>query len=467
MSESRVSAAAWSALAVGLVWLVGAGSQGFGALLLSLVPGLLLAIAGGSVVLLRNETHANRLLALGGAVGVPLAAMLLLVSNFWLGLFLVLASAGLFVAAGWVSLMREAAVVDVPEPVPSLGLAFKVAMDEAVLSTRPLLSDTVGPGERTRLSEEAREARRYLDQRGWLDKPSGYHAVPPILEAPELRRRRTWGTAFSELSFESGYEPYAEEPGRERWLSYAANRMAYAWVLEHSDGPRPWLVCVHGFRMGSPAVDLAAFRAVELHRRLGLNLVLPVLPLHGPRKIGRRSGGRFLSGDLMDTVHAEAQAIWDLRRVISWVRGRGAIGVGAFGLSLGGYTVALLAGLEEHLSCVIAGIPAADFARLGGDVEGGPPGLAPGSVSDFEAVLRVVSPLAVEPRVPGDRRFLFGGSVDRLVPPDQVRDLWEHWERPRICWFEGSHMSYRSEAGVRALIAEALSESGLGSNPRT
>ncbi|MEE2702644.1 MAG: alpha/beta hydrolase [Myxococcota bacterium] len=466
MSETRVSAAAWLALAVGLVWLVGAGSRGFGSLLLALVPGLLLATGGGSLVLLRGETRANQLVALGGAVGVPLAAMLLLVSSFWLGLFLVFASAGLFAAAGWVSLMREPAVAGVLEPVPSLGLACKVAMDEAVLATRSLVSDTVGPGDRVRLSDEARDARRYFDQRGWLDKPSGYYVDPPVLEAPELRRRRTRGAAFLELSFESGYEPYAEEPGRERWLSYAANRVAYAWVLEHPDGPRPWLVCVHGFRMGSPLVDLAAFRAAELHRRLGLNLVLPVLPLHGPRKIGRRSGGRFLAGDLMDTVHAEAQAIWDLRRVLSWVRGRGAIGVGAFGLSLGGYTVALLAGLEEHLSCVIAGIPAADFARLGPSMDGGPAGLPGGSVSDAEAVLRVVSPLAFAPRVPLARRFVFGGTVDRLVPPDQVRDLWEHWERPRICWFAGSHMSYRFEAGVRELIEEALRERGLGSNPR-
>ncbi len=128
--------------------------------------------------------------------------------------------------------------------------------------------------------------------------------------------------------------------------------------------------------------------------------------------------------------------------------------------------MAPLAGLEEHLSCVIAGIPAADFARLGPRMDGGPAGLPGGSVSDAEAVLRVVSPLAFAPRVPLARRFVFGGTVDRLVPPDQVRDLWEHWERPRICWFAGSHMSYRFEAGVRELIEEALRESGLGSNPR-
>ena len=46
-------------------------------------------------------------------------------------------------------------------------------------------------------------------------------------------------------------------------------------------------------------------------------------------------------------------------------------------------------------------------------------------------MLRVASPLALEPRVPRERRYLFGAVADRLVPADQVRDLWRHWERPR------------------------------------
>ena len=33
-------------------------------------------------------------------------------------------------------------------------------------------------------------------------------------------------------------------------------------------------------------MDLRAFRVKELHRR-GINVVVPVLPLHGPRASGR------------------------------------------------------------------------------------------------------------------------------------------------------------------------------------
>ena len=49
-------------------------------------------------------------------------------------------------------------------------------------------------------------------------------------------------------------------------------------------GPRPWVVCVHGALMGRGSVDLRLFRARHLHEQLGLNVLLPVMPLHGPRK---------------------------------------------------------------------------------------------------------------------------------------------------------------------------------------
>ena len=157
--------------------------------------------------------------------------------------------------------------------------------------------------------------------------------------------------------------------------------------------------------------------------------------------------------------------MWDLRRILSWVRGQDAPGVGVYGLSLGGYTAALLAGLDDGLACAIAGIPASDFARLGRRFstpmllrEAEAIGL---SWEDIERVFSVVSPLALEPRVASARRYIFGATADRLVPPDQVRDLWLHWDRPRIAWYAGSHLSFAREREVKALLEDALQESLL------
>jgi dienelactone hydrolase len=213
--------------------------------------------------------------------------------------------------------------------------------------------------------------------------------------------------------------------------------------------------------MGVPAFDLAAFRAERLHRQLGFNVILPVLPLHGPRAVGS-SGGGFLMGDALNTVHAMAQAIWDLRRVLSWIRLQDGPRVGAYGLSVGGYAIALLATLEENLDCVIAGIAPSDFVDLGRGHShpliaalafyGAPP------EQDARDVFRVISPLAAPPLVPWPNRYIFGGLADRMVPRRQVRALWEHWQRPMIAWYNGSHLSFRAEREVRVLLRKAFAK---------
>jgi hypothetical protein len=76
-------------------------------------------------------------------------------------------------------------------------------------------------------------------------------------------------------------------------------------------------------------------------------------------------------------------------------------------------------------------------------------------------VLSVVSPLALEPKLPVERRYIFGAVADRLVPPDQVRDLWRHWDRPHIDWYQGGHITFRAHPSVVRLISSGLRESGL------
>ena len=73
----------------------------------------------------------------------------------------------------------------------------------------------------------------------------------------------------------------------------------------------------------------------------------------------------------------------------------------------------------------------------------------------------MISPLALEPLVPLERRYIFGATADRLVPPDQVRDLWLHWEKPSIAWYPGGHITFRAHRSVRSLVRGALSDSGL------
>jgi hypothetical protein len=472
LEQARWPRAAWVPIVAGLFWLWCAASFGVVGFLFSLIPGCLLLASGVSTLLYPGDLRIPQYTALGGLLGVPLAMPVLWVAGFgtWAGLELL--SVASFVAAGLVGVAQEWRHESVPDPEPSLRLGAEVAIDEALLATMSLTMVMPRADRLSRLRHDLDEARALFDSQGWLEKPADFHRQPPSLESPELRAASLRGLSYERLRFDSGYEPRPGEPGRERWLGWEANRTAHAWVLRHENPASPWLVCIHGYQMGFPPIDLAAFEAARLHHKLGMNLLFPVLPLHGPRKAGRRSGDFFLAGDPIDTLHAEAQAMWDLRRLLSWVRGQGAETIGVFGLSLGGYQTALLASLDDGLSGAIAGIPLTDVSRA--VWRHGPPlyirfSESQGVVHDEVAeVLSVVSPLSLEPRVAHERRYLFGAVADRLVPVDQVRDLWRHWEQPRIVWYQGGHVTFRFHEPVRRLLADAFRESGItGAEPAT
>jgi hypothetical protein len=225
------------------------------------------------------------------------------------------------------------------------------------------------------------------------------------------------------------------------------------------------VIGIHGYGVGVPRTFFRVFQAMRFHRELGLNLAFPVLPYHGPRKVGRWHGEGLGSGDVMDFIHAEAQAMWDIRRLLTWIRAQGAAAIGLGGLSLGGYNAALLASLEDGFACAVAGLPTADFLRQ--TLRHAPPlalryasqqGL---TLKTVQEAMKVVSPLALAPRIARERRYIFGAVSDRLVSPDQVRDLWLHWDKPPILWYQGAHLTYNWHPEVAAFVGDAMRKSGL------
>ncbi|HKA13431.1 MAG TPA: hypothetical protein VKH41_00315 [Myxococcota bacterium] len=448
---------AWIPLASGIAWNTVAVAADLPWGVVELLPGTFLVASGAGMLLYPGDRRLTHFAALGAVLGVLLAPLAIAFAGVW-ALALGIASAASFLAAGYHALRLDAHPEGVPAPAVTARLAAEVAIDEAMLGTMIFTQQFPSSADHARIEREVALAREQFADAGWLEKPEGYHMRPVEAGAGRFTRRRTRGVDFEHLSFASGYEPRAGEPGRERWLGYAANRTAHAWVVR-SDPARPWLVCLHGYRMGTPLIDLSAFHPNWLHRHHRFNLLVPVLPLHGPRSFGR-SGDGFLGGDLLDTIHAEAQAMWDLRRMLAWVRSESDAPIGVYGLSLGGYTTALLASLDDGLACAVAGIPATDFARTfyrhGGPWQERVAMHAGLSEAKMAEVLRVISPLALAPKVPRGHLAIFAGVGDRLVPPDQVRDLWRHWGEPRIVWYQGGHLTLNLHPGVRVLIDETL-----------
>jgi dienelactone hydrolase len=350
----------------------------------------------------------------------------------------------------------------------SFGLVAGALIDRTFTLTTSALVGAPPREQVRRARDEVIAACDLFEAQGWLADPAAYHDDPPPLRAVEVAPASTWTQRgrlrYRHLTFPSSYAPHAGEPGRERWLAHPGNATAHVYLLEH-DTPRPWLVCVHGFGMGSPRVNFLAFQAERLHRELGLNLAFPVLPFHGPRGGTRISGREVLDADYLRMVHLFSQATFDVRRLTRWLRRRGEERIGVYGISLGAYVASLVTSLEDDLDCVIAGIPAVDFPELARSNE---PWGVTRHHQDLKidwglvrAVTRPVSPLAFAPRVPHAARFIYAGLADRVVGSEQPTALWRHWGEPEIHWFRGGHVLGIRHATIVPFLARALGSLGM------
>ena len=450
-------------LLTGALWLWLAARGGLPAILVGAVPGALLLGTGLSGLLWAVESRTFQFMTLGSVLGVILSLPEILLSGPLTALVLALGSAVSFLAAGYLALGQHRCPAGVPAPDTGPNLAARAAVNELMMCGLILTSWPVTVGTTAvRVQREATDAYGLFEENGWFSDPATYHQDPPPLEDPELETIDHKGRKVEHVYFESLYEPHEGEPGRERWLSYKRNPTAHAYVLRHKHERRPWLICVHGIRMGTLGKSMLRFQPEYLHEELGLNVIMPVLPMHGPRDTGGLvSGERTLSGDVMDTLHTGAQAMWDLRRLISWLReSEGAPAIGALGHSLGGYAVSLLASLEEDLDCVIAGNPAVDPSHLfwRNALAVATHSLSAEGIREetLKALLRPVSPLALQPVVPREGRAIFAGVVDRVVPPIQAHSLWRHWREPRIAWYQGAHQRFIKAPEAREVLEDTL-----------
>ncbi|CQD12142.1 prolyl oligopeptidase family protein [Mycobacterium lentiflavum] len=369
---------------------------------------------------------------------------------------------GQYVTRSWRDYLARASD-ELPIARPTLALTAQAFRDEVVLVGLKARRPVSRPDVFERITREVIDGVQFYGDKGWLEKPRRFFGGPPVLSDVEIRKVKGRRRSFQRMFFDSGYAPHPGEPGAQRWMSYTANNREYALLLRHPE-PRPWLVCIHGTEMGRAALDLALFRAWKLHDELGLNVVMPVLPMHGPRSHGLPKGAVFPGEDVLDDVHATAQAVWDIRRLLSWIRLQEPESlIGLNSLSLGGYIASLVASLDKGLTCAILGVPVADLVELLGRHSGlGHDDPRRHTMELAEPIGRMVSPLSLTPLVPMRGRFIYAGIADRVVHPrTQVTRLWRHWGKPEIVWYRGGHTGFFRSQPVQRFVWEALLQSGL------
>lgn len=353
--------------------------------------------------------------------------------------------------------LRHPVYPELPAPPLTPGYLASVAVDELVVGLFKSPRRFPDTDEMQRVATDLAAARDHFDRAGWLAEPARYHRTPPAIR-PVIRDRRSRGVAYEHLEWDSGFAPRSGEVGRERWLANDANRRAHAYVLRHPEPGRPWVVCLHGLGTGMPVADFFAFRVERMVEELGVNVAVPVLPMHGPRKQSRFAIDEFLTYDLVGTVHAVTQAMWDVRGLLGWLRSsEGATTIGLHGVSLGAYCAAVLSSLDDGLDFTILGVPLADVPSL--YATHAPPLIRRRAVSlglvgqVAHEVHRVISPLAMNPLVPHGRRAIYAGLGDRMSTATQAHHLWRHWEQPDVHWYPGNHVGFVFNRSVRRWVA--------------
>jgi pimeloyl-ACP methyl ester carboxylesterase len=253
------------------------------------------------------------------------------------------------------------------------------------------------------------------------------------------------------LSFPSSFT--AINPSmRKHWSTLTSNNIARAQHWRHHDGPRPTLCVIHGF-MGSSYLLNGLFFSLPWYYRSGYDVLLCTLPFHGRRaeRFSPFSGFGFFSSGLSGFAESMAQSVHDFRSIVDYLRHTGVERVALTGISLGGYTSALIASVEDRLEAVIPNCPVVAPGKLFGEWFPANQlvklGLWLGHISseELDAGLAYHGPLNYQPLVPKDRRMIITGLGDRMAPPEHAVTLWEHWDHCAMHWFPGNHVLHVSQ----------------------
>jgi len=266
--------------------------------------------------------------------------------------------------------------------------------------------------------------------------PATYFERPPEV-TPALRRVRSIAHAGEviDATWPSTSVPYHDDV-RDAYLGHEPNRTAHA-RLYVGGGPRPAVILIHGYLSGAWAVEERVW-PIEWMRRAGVDVALMVLPFHALR--GRGGPPPFPGADPRFTNEGFRQAIADLRVLMAILRARGATSIGVMGMSLGGYTTALLATLERDLSFACPLIPLAsiaDFARDQGRLGEGE--RAETQRRALEQANWVVSPFARPGLVAPERVLVVGARGDRITPIAHAERLAAHFGAELVC-LSGGHL---------------------------
>jgi pimeloyl-ACP methyl ester carboxylesterase len=327
----------------------------------------------------------------------------------------------------------------------------EVMLDELVLSGFSLRGG--GPAAVRPLSDCAAAAKE-LSALG-ID---GAHSEPDPLRVQTIRRQRIGRLAYERMTFE--HDPALPKTLEADGLGGPAKAVVH--LCRHRDGPRPWLVWVHGAGQGGTE-DLVLSRIGRIHHGLGFNVALPVQPGHGCR---RREWPAYPDMDPLGNVAGMMRAVSEVRAVVRWAQPQANTVVIA-GISMGTPVAALVSHLERRVDAVALYTPilglnemiARHLGRWGSSRDGYRELLQSSEVSRLTSV---IDPLAVDPVPPPQRRLIVGAWHDRMAMREPAVALQQRWGG-QLYWYDGSHVGHLFSRRVQRVTERFLTERAVAS----
>jgi len=311
-------------------------------------------------------------------------------------------------------------------------------------------SESLGPTDRIAALADIERAYASAEPLEDVDRFFG----TPRVAAPKLVRAGTRAVRGATIDvfdarWPSRTETYLVDV-RDRFQASTLAPEAHARFYFAPGPARPAVILVHGYRAGQIAIEERMWPLDWLLHQ-GLDVVIFVLPFHGAR--AKAGPPRFPSSDPRVTIEGFRQAMDDLRGLVGYLRERGAPQVGAMGMSLGGYTVSLLATVEA-LDFICPMIPLASFGDMA---------LASGRLvgsreeqlaqhDALERAQRVVSPLARKSRVDRDAIVVIAGEGDRITPKAHAEKLARHFDSELVVFPGGHLLQLGRREGFRAVM---------------
>jgi pimeloyl-ACP methyl ester carboxylesterase len=306
----------------------------------------------------------------------------------------------------------------------------EVMLDELVLSAFSLLAGSPAPARPVNACTAVAEELSTLG----IDRA---HAEPNPLQLKSIRQRRLAGLEYERMTFE--HDPAL--PATLEAEGLGGPTRAVVHLCRHRDGPRPWLLWVHGAGQGGTE-DLLLTRIGRIHHTLGFNVAMPVQPGHGCR---RREWPTYPDVDPLGNVAGMMRAVSEVRALARWILPQSTAVVVA-GISMGSPVAALVSHLENQVDGVALYTPilglnamiARHLRRFGQSRDGFRELLGSPEVSKLTSV---IDPLAVTPAPPPNRRLIVGAWHDRMAMRDPAVALQQRWGG-QLYWYDGSHVGH-------------------------